>query len=36
LPLMVISNYTGYKAMFKEGEPLPPAPPVAPVPPASP
>ncbi len=30
LPLMVISNYTGYKAMFKDGEPLPPAPPTAP------
>jgi hypothetical protein len=33
MPLMVISNYTGYKAMFKDGEPVAPSPPAPPAPP---
>lgn len=33
MPLMVISNYTGYKAMFKDGEPVAPATPTPPAPP---
>jgi len=30
MPLMAISNYTGYKAMFKDGEPAAPAPTTSP------
>jgi hypothetical protein len=33
IPLMVISNYTGYKAMFKEDEPVAPSVPAPPAPP---
>ena len=33
MPLMVISNYTGYKAMFRDGEPVEPAAPAPPAPP---
>ena len=29
IPLMVISNYTGYQAMFREDEPVAPVPPIA-------
>ena len=36
MPLMVISNYTGYKAMFKEDEPVASSPPTAPTPPTPP